>query len=465
MPRTPSSTIGARPRPLGASARALVTLAAPIVLSQLAQMGSAVVDVVMAGRLDTAALGAVATGAAVWTPVMVFLLGLLYMLTPAIGRLRGEGREDAVRALLLRGLAVGVLGGALLGAGMAVLVGPLLRAAGIEPALIADAEAYVRLVAVGLPGMGLFLAMRFLTEAYGAPLLVTLTIVLGVALKVVCNLAFVFGHFDAPRLGVEGFGVSTLISFWATGLFMAGLALRHPAVRAAWRGPLAAADIAPRALLRFCASGLPIAFNFLSDYLVMAVIAIFIATLGAVAISSHQIAFNVLMILLMAPTGLAMAATILIARAAGGGDRAEARRLIGLTLGIGLAAAVPLALLAGFRADALAALYSRDPAVLAATAELLRIVAWLLALDVLVIALGFVLRGLGDAAGPFAILAAVHWLFSIPLGHALCFTGGLAAPLGTVGWWYALAAGLALAAALLLWRLGRRFAHFPWKTS
>ncbi|MBW7902517.1 MAG: MATE family efflux transporter [Rhodocyclaceae bacterium] len=465
MTSIPSSAGALPAHRLGDSAGALLHLSAPIVLSQLAQMGSAVVDVLMAGRLDTAALGAVATGAAVWTPVMIFLLGLLYALIPAIGRLRGEGREHAVRATVARGLAVGLGGGALLGAAMAALAVPLFRAAGVDPALIPDAGDYVRLVAFGLPGMGLFLAMRFLVEAYGAPMPVTATIVLGVALKVLCNLAFVFGHFGATPLGVSGFGVSTLVAFWATGLVMAALALRHPRLRGAWQGPLAAADLGGRALLRFCTGGLPIAFNFLSDYLVMAVVAIFIATLGAAAIGSHQIAFNVLMILLMAPTGLSMAATILIARVAGGGDRAEARRLIGLTLGIGLALAVPLALLASFRADTLAALYSRDPAVLAATAELLRIVAWLLALDVLVIALGFVLRGLGDAAGPFVILAAVHWLFSIPLGHALCFTDRLAAPLGTVGWWYALAAGLALAAALLLWRLGRRFAHFPWKTS
>lgn len=438
---------------LGRQARQLLLLSGPIIVSQLAQLASGVVDILMAGQMGAITLGAVSTGAALWIPMMIFLLGLMYGMTPLIGKLIGAGQTAGVTAVVARGIAIGLVVGVALGLCLYVAGGALFRAVGVSADLIPDAEAYARWVALGLPGMGLFVAFRFVIEAHGAPLLVTVTTVLGVVAKVFLNLAFVTGAYGAPEMGVAGFGVATVIVFWGMGLILTVLAVIHGKVRPAWSGSVTAADLAPRQIGRYCAFALPIAFNFLSDYLVMGVVAIFIATISAVAISAHQISFNILMVLVMMPLGISMAATILISRAAGQPDRGPLHRVIGLTLGLTAGLAVVLTALLAVFADAIAGIYTEDPEVLALTGSLLAIIMVILTVDVVMITLGFILRGLGDPAGPFIILLVVQWLISVPVGYVLSSTDWVLSPQGAVGWWYGLSVGLAAACVLMALRL------------
>jgi MATE family multidrug resistance protein len=58
------------------------------------------------------------------------------------------------------------------------------------------------------------------------------------------------------------------------------------------------------------------------------------------------------------------------------------------------------------------------------------------------------LRGSGDVRFPFVANAGAHWLVGFPLALLLGFRMGLGAP----GLWWGLLAGLAVVAALLLWR-------------
>jgi multidrug resistance protein, MATE family len=75
---------------------ALLRLAGPIVVSQLAVMGLAVIDTVMAGRLSANDLAAVAIGASIYGMVYVTGMGLIQALTPIAGHHFGAGRHREV---------------------------------------------------------------------------------------------------------------------------------------------------------------------------------------------------------------------------------------------------------------------------------------------------------------------------------------------------------------------------------
>ncbi|MBK1666313.1 MATE family efflux transporter [Rhodospirillum rubrum] len=437
----------------------LLLLSAPIIISQCAQMASGVVDVIMAGNLDVLTLGTVATGAALWVPMMIFLLGLLYGVTPTIGKMLGENAPEAVSGVAARGLLVGLLGGALLGALLFWMSTPLFRLVGVAPELIPEASAYLNWMALAMPGMGLFLAFRFVIEAHHVGWIVTVVAVLGVAAKIWLNDALVHGHAGLPALGTGGFGAASVALYWGMAVMLAGATFLHGAVKPLWTHRLSGADLSLAAIGRFLRFGLPIALNFLSDYLIMAVVAVFIATLGAVAIGAHQITFNILMVLLMMPTGLSMAATILISRSPGGGHAATLGPVMSWTLGIGVAFSIALAvLLAAFDAPVIR-LYTDDAEVIALALDLLGVVVFILTIDVVAIALGFFLRGLGDPGSPFLILLAAHWLISLPVGYVLCFTDWVVAPQGPLGWWYGLSTGLLVACCLLGLRLRQRLSR------
>jgi MATE family multidrug resistance protein len=63
-----------------------------------------------------------------------------------------------------------------------------------------------------------------------------------------------------------------------------------------------------------------------------------------------------------------------------------------------------------------------------------------------------VLRGLGDTRAPFVVNLAGFWLCGFPLSVALAFH----TPLRALGLWWGLAAGLAVVATLLLFRVRNR---------
>jgi multidrug resistance protein, MATE family len=61
------------------------------------------------------------------------------------------------------------------------------------------------------------------------------------------------------------------------------------------------------------------------------------------------------------------------------------------------------------------------------------------------------LRGLSDVKIPTLITFVAYWIFALPGGYLLAFH----TPLGAVGVWTGLAAGLGCAALLLGWRFHR----------
>lgn len=433
----------------GVSFRSLIRLSLPLVVTQLAQVANGFADTVMAGHLGTVSLAAVSAGAALWLPMMIFLIGLLYVLVPVLGHLRGQGHSQAVAETAVLGMVLALLGGVAVG-GLLFFAGPFLRMIGAAPELIPEAESYLRWVAPGMPGAALFVAFRYVLESAGMTGRVTVVALGGAVLNAALNYVLMFGAFGVVPLGVAGCGMATALANWACAVAVAAMIGLGPtrmglaaAAAAVWRHGLA------RGLAGLVAKGAPVGLSFLSDYLVVAVVAMFIATLGAAQVAGHQIAFNVLTILMMVPLSFAMGGAILLSQARGAGNGKAMASAIRLTMAINGVVGVALSALAFLAAPVLPRFYSPDPAIHAASEPLLHVVAALLLLDVVVVSAGSLLRGLGNMAAPFTITAAAHWLVSLPLGYAIGMNGILGTPLGASGWWGAFGAGL-LAAALLL---------------
>src|ERR1700691_4246903 len=84
--------------------RALVTLAVPVVLSELGWMAQGVVDTIMVGRLGPAAIGAVALGNAVCYTPSLFGIGLLLGLDTLVAQSYGRNDHDECHRWLAQGV-------------------------------------------------------------------------------------------------------------------------------------------------------------------------------------------------------------------------------------------------------------------------------------------------------------------------------------------------------------------------
>src|ERR1700691_4397292 len=104
-----------------AELRALVTLAVPVVLSELGWMAQGVVDTIMVGKLGPAAIGAVALGNAVFYIPSLCGMGLLLGLDTLVAQAFGRKDYDECHRWLAQGvyLALIVTPPAMLMAGLA----------------------------------------------------------------------------------------------------------------------------------------------------------------------------------------------------------------------------------------------------------------------------------------------------------------------------------------------------------
>lgn len=449
-------TIGSRGQ------KGLVLTALPLVLSQMAQVANAVVDTAMIGHYGTIELGAVSASVAIWSPLIVLMVGLLYMLTPTVAELVGKSDHESISELYLQGNVVGLGIGIIVGTCLYLARYWIFEALGLDATMISHAQAYIGWVALGLPGFGLFLASRFVIEGMGQVERVTSIVIVGVGANALLNYGLIYGGLGLPAMGAEGCGLATALVSWMMGLLALFTYLKsrfsdHPVFT-----NVRLSKLSVKELKSFLLQGLPIAFTLVSDYLAFAVIALLIATMGADKISGHNIAFNILTIAWILPIALGMAVTILIAQAKGANDQFRLqtyRRQVGVSaLGISFM----LSMLIYAFADRIPLAYSKDPIVIMLVQDCLMVLIFLLPFSACTLVFGFVLRGVKDYVSPFLINSVCTWFLGLPLGYVLCFTDWIRSPMGVVGWWFGLFAGMTLAFLLHMLRIRRVFSDPKW---
>lgn len=425
--------------------------ALPLMGGQLAQMAAGVVEVMLAGHLGPAVLGAVAVGNAIWTLAVGALIGVLMAVSPSVAQLDGAGRRDETASLFTQAVWTALALGVLLGAAM-VAGGPwLARQAGIDPALHGPVRDFLHAVSLGAPGLGLFLACRGLSDGLSRTRTSMAFALLGLAVLAPLGWAMMYGRLGLPALGAQGAGFAAAAMCWIEGLaFTAWLVLSRARAGLGWqRVRLRPDPAAIGALLRL---GVPMAVSVLLEMGLFSASALVIAGFGPVAVAGHQVALNVAALCFMMPLGLGMAITVRIGNAVGRGEPASVRRAAIAGLAVVLAIqAVSCGVLLSLP-QAIAGLYTDDPAVLRMAAALLLPAALFQFSDGLQVAAAGALRGLKDTRVPMLITAVSYWGVGMPAGLYFAFVAGLAAP----GLWLGLIAGLTCAAILLTARLHRR---------
>jgi MATE family multidrug resistance protein len=258
------------------------------------------------------------------------------------------------------------------------------------------------------------------------------------------NYIFMHGHLGMPRLGAIGCGVATAIVMWIMLVsLVAWIALqpyyRRFAVLARFERPHA------RELARLIRLGAPIGISLFMEGSLFAAVALLLGRLGPNVVAGHQIALNVASISFMVPLGIAIAITVRVGQAMGGGDARAARRsgTVGACLAVSFMALAALVMAAAPRL--IAAIYTADPHVQSVAVSLLRMAAIFQIFDGLQVAGAGALRGLKDTTVPLAITFFAYWGLGLPIGYVL----GIVHDRGPQAMWIGLIAGLMVAAVLL----------------
>jgi MATE family multidrug resistance protein len=424
-----------------------------MLIAQLAQMGTGVVDTVMAGRYGAADLAAIAIGYNIWLPLYLLLLGLMLGTTAIVAQDFGAGRLQRIRDSLPQSLWLALFAG-LLAVPPCYFGGPLLEILGLDEVTLRKSKDYLRAVAWGLPATALFQALRCHTQGIGILRPFAVASVIGFCANIPLNYAFIYGRLGAPELGAAGCGWATAISMWLAPVLIAFYMARAHNLRP-YLPPLRLVSPRPAVLREILRLGLPIGFTFFLEVAVFSIIALLIATLGTSAVAAHQIAFNVWDVVYMPLISVGSAMATRMGHAIGAGDRAG----VSVAIRVGTATCLGLALLSMtlllLVPEAIIRIYTEDVAIRELAVTLVRLAALFILVDAVQVAASFGLRAFKETRFPFIVTCVAYWLFMLPLGYWLGLARAGDAAEGTAGFWRAMIMGIIVVGVLVVWRLRR----------
>ena len=437
--------------------RATLVLGLPLIGAQLAQMSIHVTDTVMIGQLGPEQLAAAVLSTQAFFLVWIFGSGFAQAVMPLAANAQGRGDIRGIRRSVRMGLWVIAL--------YAVAVMPplwhfeaILVSLGQDPAVAARAGAFMRVLQWGMfPALGI-MGLRSYLSVLGRANVILLVTVAGALINGLLAYAFIFGHFGAPALGMQGAAYASLGTNAAMCAITVAYTVINPQLKLYelyvrfWRPDWPA-------FFEVVRLGLPISLTVIAETGMFGASTIMMGWLGAEALAAHGIALQLASVAFMVPLGLSNAGTVRVGIAFGRGDWQGLGRAgymaLALTMLTSGVAAVSFWLVPG----TLIGLYldTANPhsvPVLAQGIAMLVIGGVFQLVDGLQVTGSALLRGLKDTRVPMLIAAFSYWGIGVPVAYLLAFPLGFGGP----GIWWGLAAGLALAATLMCWRFHRRAA-------
>ena len=425
----------------------LFHLMIPILLTQFSQAGFGLIDTIMAGHISATDLAAIAVGVGLWIPIMLLFSGIMIATTPLVAEANGARAPEKIAIIARQSLWVALILG-IIAALILQLMPFLLPILGVPAVLLPKASLFLHAIALGMPAVTMYAALRGYSEAIGHPRPVTAISLLALLLLIPLNFIFMYGIGPIPALGSAGCGFATAILQWIMFFALAayvfkGKAYQTTQIFTGWE------KIDPYWVKRILQLGCPIGLAIFFEVSIFSTAAIVLSPLGETLVAAHQVAISVTSQLFMIPMSLAIALTIRVGTYYGEKNWAAMRKVqyLGLITGT-IFAVVTMLLIWFFRAD-IVAIYTTDYAVAEVAMYLLLFAIAYQLMDAWQVSAAGCLRGMQDTQGPMWITMISYWVIAFPAGVYLArFTQMQAA-----GVWVGLIIGLTVACILLLSRL------------
>lgn len=427
----------------------IMVIALPIIVAQLVQVGMGVIDTVMAGRISSLALAAIALGAGIWMFAMLVGIGIMLALPPTISQHIGAENHPLIREELRQGLWLALLVSVfvLIITALIALCMPLL---GVEPEIIPEVRRYLFWVSWSLPFSILYMVPRAFNESFSNTMPMLWIWLFLLPLNAFGNYLFMFGSFGFPEMGAAGAGLASGISQTLGFILLSLYTLKAKRYQ---QYDLARRMTGPdwMHIKQLFLLGLPICISLAMESGMFTVSTLLMGRFGVDVVAGHQIALNIASLTFMVPLGIAQALTVQVGHSIGRKDMLQARQRgqLGIVVcgGFMLLSGISLWLFGSF----FAGLYTPDQKVVAIAAHLMLFAALFQFFDGLQIGASGALRGYKDTRVPMYLTTISYWVIGLPIGVGLGVYMGWGGP----GLWLGLVFGLLMAALLLGGRFER----------
>ncbi|MFC1900315.1 MATE family efflux transporter [Chloroflexota bacterium] len=430
--------------------RNLVMLSWPIIVGNSLNILGPVLDMVWVGRLGAASIAGVGvSGMAVMmitSARMGFAVGTRAMVARFIGAGEPEGANHvAQQAFVISGTYVVIM------ASIGIfLAEPILVLLGLEPEVVAEGAAYMRVMFVGSIAMSFRVMADSIMQASGDTVTPMRIIVVFRILHAVLCPFLIFGWWIFPELGVVGAattniisqGLGAIVGFWVlfTGRSRLKLSMKNFSL-----------DFTM--IWRIVKIGIPGSIMAMERSFGDLVLIRFMSPFGTLSVAGHALMQRMEAVLRMPCMGLGHGSGVLVGQNLGAGqpDRAEKSGWMAGGLAQGFAVIISICVL--LWADSIITVFSSDAEVISVAATFLRIAS----AGYLFMGLYFVMQnsisGAGDTLPPMLVTLLNFWCVQIPLASFLPRVGNL----GVFGVRWAIVTGWIVGAIAysIYFRMGR----------
>lgn len=424
-----------------------LTLAVPVIFSQMGQVTVNLVDIMMVGHVGTTELAAASFAINVFHVGMLFGLGITMGITPLVGQSFNTKDPGRVGGWLKNGFLVHVIASILLCMLMSSVVFFMGRMGQREEVVQAAIPYFLIQVASLLPMMLFFSIKQFFEGAGNTKIAMMITIIANLV-NIGLNYILIYGKLGFPIMGLNGSGVATLIARSIMPVIFLLIILKKPLFRVYF-------DSAKKARLeivkirRILSIGLSIGVQMIIEILAFSIGAIMIGWISKEALAGHQVAIGMASMTYMISFGLASGTAIRVSHAFGDCDRNELKHAILASLHIVVAFMLLMGILFVVLRNQLPHLFTNDPEVIKVAAGLLIVGAFFQIFDGVQVVLLGALRGMADVRIPMFIAFFSYIVVCLPISYLLAFVFNFGYP----GVWIGFIFGLSTAAILFGLRL------------
>ncbi len=381
-------------------------LAIPMFFSQLAGHATGIIAALMTGNYSTIDQAAVATGNMFFFPISMGLMGTLFIVTAMVAQNFGANTLDNVGKIIRQSFWVSIPL-IILGIWAMSQSSWAFNLLGTPEEVREITRKYMYGLMVGLPALYFFQPLRSMSEGITKPLPITYInpyIYTSDNYKD-CRL---FDQFDLPDFKI---------------------------------------------IKEIVILGLPIGGTLFVEISMFSGSGLILGQLGADVIASHSIAMHVSTVTFMIPLAIGLAASVRVGNLVGANASQDSRFAAFCGIGFSIALAFINAAILILYGEYLASFFNPNSLIISLASTLLIVAAIFQITDGIAFSGMGALRGYKDTRVPLLIMIIAYWVVGMPLGYNISLTDNIIEPIGALGMWIGMAAGMFILSILVLWRL------------
>ncbi len=424
-----------------------ISLSIPLVMTQIGHIITGIVDNIFLGKLGTTEQGAGYLSNNLFVILLVFSIGMSYVLTPAVTDAHVNGNEKEKAALFKNSLFINLIVSVLLFI-ILFFSSPILAFMQQPEDVVALAKPFFNVLIFSIIPVTLFFVCKQYTEGLSNTRAAMYISVIGNIINIILNYLLIYGYCGLPEMGYMGSCWATFIARVIMGVSFLIYVFRNKSVNS-FAIYYKEVKLKAQYFWPLFKDGLASALQFTFEVAAFAIAGLLAGVFGKESLDAHGIALSMAAFTYMFASGIGSATTIRV------GNYYAKHDLTNLKLAIKTSYKSVIVTM-GFMALIFICFNTILPIVFSNDAEIILIASKLLLFAALfqlfdgtqVVAIG-ALRGLEDYKYPTYIAFIGYWIIALPL----CYVFGFMMNYKVYGVWLALSIGLGFVAIALSIRI------------